>query len=398
MKKIILAFSGGLDTTFCIPYLQDKGYEVTTVTVDTGGFSQEELTAIAEKSDQMGAIEHILIDAESELYSKYITKIIQANYLRGGSYPACVGPERMVAAQAISEVAKEKGINAIAHGSTGAGNDQVRFDLALRAMIPKVEIIAPIRDEGFTRAQEVEYLKEKGVEVDETVKDYSINVGVLGTTIGGKETQGTMGLPPEEVYPSVAPLEKTPDEAEELKITFEKGIATAINDEKLSETELIKKVKSTAEKHGIGKDSHLGATILGIKGRIVFEAAAIKTLITAHKELEKSVLTSKQIFWKDHLGTVWGDMIHEGLCFDPVVEDIEAMIESSQKHVTGDVVLKLYKGNITVVGSESPYSLMDSEIGSYGEENKMWDGADAQGFCKLYGLEGVIAHHKHNKL
>ncbi|MDP3976372.1 MAG: argininosuccinate synthase [bacterium] len=397
MKTVLLAFSGGLDTSFCIPFFLEKGYEVITATVDTGGFSTEELQAIAKKSADLGAKEHVALDAQEELYQHFVVKIVQANYLRGGTYPSCVGPERIVAAKAIAKLALERGITTIAHGSTGAGNDQVRFDGALRAYIPAVEILAPIRDEGLTRAQEVEYLKKKGVEVSAHSKDYSINVGILGTTIGGKETKATLGLPPDEVYPHVKPIHQTPDEAESIVIGFETGEAVSVNGKKLGGAGVIHELNSVAEKHGVGKNTHLGATILGIKGRIAFEAPALSVLIRAHQELEKSVLTSRQSFWKNHLGTVWGDMIHEGQFFDPVVEDIEAMIDSSQRYVTGTVSVELLKGNITVLGSESEYSLLDTSIGTYGEENALWNGADARGFCKLYGLEGSIAFQKHQK-
>lgn len=393
--KVILAFSGGLDTSFLVPYLMEKGYSVYTATVNTGGFTPEEMTAIAQKSKDLGAYGHTAINAVPELYNDFVVKIIQANYLRGGVYPACVGPERIIAAKKIAELASMMGISVVAHGSTGAGNDQVRFDLALRAMMSSVEILAPIRDEGFTRAQEVEYLKTKGVVIPQKNLDYSINVGVLGTTIGGKETKTPLGLVPDEIYPHVATIVSAPEAGEEIEIGFKQGVAVSINGVAMDDLALIDAVKSVAQKHGVGRGAHLGTTILGIKGRVVFEAAALRVLIEAHKELEKSVLTSKQIFWKDHLGVVWGDSVHEGLYFDPVVADIEAMIASSQKTVTGVVTVRLHKGNIIVVGSKSEYSLMDSAFASYGEENSFWNGRDAQGFSKIYGLEGIIAHKKH---
>lgn len=397
MEKVILAFSGGLDTTYLVPYLIDKGYEVITATVNTGGFTPEQLAKIAEKSASLGAVEHKEIDAVDELYENFVVKVVQANYLRGGVYPACVGPERLVAAQKIAQLAKDMGVKNVAHGSTGAGNDQIRFDIALRALMDYVNIIVPIRDEQITRQQEVDYLNEKGIEVPPKSLDYSINVGVLGTTVGGGETKGTLGLPPDDVYPFVKAIKDTPDEPVEVKIGFEKGRAVSFNGEKMEGLDLINKLRVLAQEHGVGKGSHLGTTILGIKGRVVFESAAISILIAAHKELEKSVLTSKQIFWKDHLGTVWGDMVHEGLYFDPVVDDICAMIDSSQQNVIGEATVKLHKGNIVVVGSESKNSLLDDEIACYGEENSFWDGNDAKGFAKIYGLEGVIAHKKHNK-
>lgn len=394
-KKVILAFSGGLDTSFLVPYLMEKGYSVYTATVNTGGFTPEEMTAIAKKSKDLGAYGHTAINAIPELYNDFVVKIIQANYLRGGVYPACVGPERIIAAKKIAELASMMGITTVAHGSTGAGNDQVRFDLALRARLSSVEILAPIRDEGFTRAQEVEYLKTKGVVIPQKNLDYSINVGVLGTTIGGKETKTPLGLVPDEIYPHVATIVSAPETGEEIEIGFKQGVAASVNGVAMDDLALIDAVKSVAQKHGVGRGAHLGTTILGIKGRIVFEAAALRVLIEAHKELEKSVLTAKQIFWKDHLGVVWGDSVHEGLYFDPVVADIEAMIASSQKTVTGVVTVRLHKGNIIVVGSKSEYSLMDSAFASYGEENSFWNGRDAQGFSKIYGLEGIIAHKKH---
>lgn len=393
MKKALLAFSGGLDTTFCMPYLQEKGYEVTTITVNTGGFTKEELEKIEAKSKKLGAVEHIFIDAVDEFYEDFVKKVVWANYLRGGSYPACVGPERVVAAKTIAEVAKEKGIHTVVHGSTGAGNDQIRFDLCLRAILPEVEIIAPIRDEQLTRAQEVEYLKERGIEVDVGAKDYSVNVGVLGTTIGGKETGTTESLPPDDVFPFVKPLKECGDGVK-MTLKFEKGEVVEVNGEAIVGVPMIQKIRKIAEDNGVGKGSHLGTTILGIKGRIVFEAAAMKVIIAAHTELEKSVLTSKQVFWKNHLGTVWGDMVHEGLYFDPVITDIEAMMQSSQETVSGEVYINLVKGNVYLIGSKSKFSLMDSSIASYGEENAFWDGRDAQGFAKIYGLEGVIANHK----
>jgi argininosuccinate synthase len=228
--------------------------------------------------------------------------------------------------------------------------------------------------------------------------DYSINVGVLGTTIGGKETRTPLGLVPDDIYPNVATIADAPEHGEEILIEFEKGVAVSVNGVAMSGLTLIDAVRDVAQRHGVGRGTHLGTTILGIKGRIVFEAAALRVLIEGHKELEKSVLSSKQIFWKDHLGVVWGDSVHEGLYFDPVVADIGAMITSSQRTVTGTVTMKLHKGNIIVVGSQSRYSLMDSTFASYGEENSFWDGRDAAGFSRIYGLEGVIAHKKHNKV
>ncbi len=391
MNKAILAFSGGLDTSFCVLYLQEQGFEVTTLTVDTGGFTPEELDAIAARSAELGAVKHVSVDGRQALYDQMVTYIIKGNILRGGVYPLSVGPERVIQATALVEAARAAGAIAVAHGSTGAGNDQVRFDVAIRALAPDLRILTPIRDLGLTRAQEVAYLQARGFDVPLVTREYSINRGMLGTTIGGKETKDSWEVPPDAVYPTVTPVAQTPDEVETVIIGFEQGLPVSLNGEAVAPLALMAQLDALGAKHGVGKAIHLGDTILGIKGRIALEAPAPLILITAHRELEKLVLTKQQLFWKNHLAEVYGNLLHEGQYFDPVMRDIEAMINSSQARVTGEAKVRLFKGSLVVAGVRSPHSLMNRTVATYGEENLLWDGRDARGFCRIYGLQGMLA-------
>ncbi len=391
MKKIVLAFSGGLDTSFCVPYLKEKGYEVYAATVDTGGFTQKDIQKIKDRAKELNVKKHYVIDGKSSLYDKIVTYVIKGNILRGGVYPLCAGPERIIQAIEVIGVAKKIGANAVAHGSTGAGNDQVRFDVAIQTLAPELEIVTPIRELGITRGEEVAFLEKHGITVDKSAKDYSINKGMLGTTIGGKETKDSWELPPDGVYPTVVDIESAPKNGEEIIISFEKGLPTVVNGKPMSGIEIMNYLDKLGAKHGVGKGMHLGNTILGIKGRVVFEAPAALILIKTHKELEKLVHTKWQSFWKDMVAEAYGNFIHEGLYFDPVVKDIEALIDNSQGVVTGDVKIKLHKGNIIVIGVKSPYSLMDKKVATYGEQNLLWTGADATGFNKIYGLQGMLA-------
>lgn len=391
MKKIVLAFSGGLDTSFCVPYLKEKGYEVYAATVDTGGFTQKDILKIKDKAKELKVNKHFLINGKKSLYDKIVSYVIKGNILRGGVYPLCAGPERIIQAMEVIKIAKKIDADAVAHGSTGAGNDQVRFDVAIQTLAPELEIVTPIRDLGITRGEEISYLEKHGISVDKSSKDYSINKGMLGTTIGGKETKNSWELPPDEVYPTVVNIDNAPKNGEEIIISFDKGLPTAVNGKPMNGIEIMNHMDKLGAKHGVGKGMHLGNTILGIKGRVVFEAPAALILIKAHKELEKLVLTKWQSYWKDSVSEAYGNFLHEGLYFDPVVKDIEAMIDRSQTVVTGDVKVKLHKGNIIVVGVKSPYSLMDKKIATYGEQNLLWTAADAAGFSKIYGLQGVLA-------
>jgi argininosuccinate synthase len=307
-------------------------------------------------------------------------------------YPLCAGPERLVQALQVVEVAREYGAAAVAHGSTGAGNDQVRFDVAIRALMPEAEILTPVRDVGAQRSEEVAYLTSRGFGVEEKTGRYSVNKGMLGTTIGGGETLDSWEYPPEEAFVDTASAWEAPDRPASLELGFEEGLPVALDGVRLAPLDLMEGLAEMGGRHGVGRGMHLGNTILGLKGRVAFEAPAALIAIGAHKELEKLVLTKQQQFWKDHLADVYGNMLHEGLYFDPVMRDIEAMIDSSQGTVTGDVRVSLYRGQMRVTGCRSPYSLLDRQVGTYGETNRAWSGAEAAAFCKLYGLQSVLAY------
>lgn len=389
-KKLALAYSGGLDTSYLTLLLKQRGWDVVCVTVDTGGFEAGEIETIAAKARKLGAIEHIAIDARDAVYDKFVGYIIKGNILRGGVYPLCVAAERVQQAIATAEIARARGCQAVAHGSTGAGNDQVRFDAALRVVAPELEIITPIRDERVSRAEAAEKLKAAGVDVPVKTTEYSINVSLWGTTIGGRETHDPWQSPPEEVWRITRPVEKAADPLE-ITLGFDGGLAVSLDGKGCSGPELILKLNQIAGERGVGRGMHLGDTILGIKGRIAFEAPAPLVLIRAHRELEKLVLTKWQSFWKQQMGEFYGNLLHEGLYFDPVCRDIESMIDSSQQRVVGEVRVLLAHGNADVRGVRSPFSLMDTGVAKYGESNAYWDGADARGFCKLYPLQATLA-------
>lgn len=390
-NKVVLAFSGGLDTSYCAIYLQEQGYDVITLTVDTGGFDKQEIAQIAAKSKLLGAKHHYFVDGKVKLYDQFISYIIKGNILRGGVYPLCAGTERLIIAQKLIETAKKLGAGYVAHGSTGAGNDQVRFSVALQILAPDLKVLVPIRDSGIRREDELELLKKHYISVSSKSSVYSVNKSMLGVTIGGKETKDSWEAPSEEVYPGVAPLDKTPDQPAELVFSFEKGLPVGINGKKMAGIAIMDYLTKVGNKHGVGKSIHLGNTILGIKGRVAFAAPAAIILIKAHKELEKLVQTKWQSFWKDTLSDFYGQLLHEALYFDPVMRDLEAFINSSQENVTGDVKVKLFKGNIIIEGCRSPYSLMNPEIAVYGEENLMWDSRDVVGFSKIYAISNMLA-------
>ncbi len=392
MKKAVLAFSGGLDTSFCVVYLQEQGYDVVTVTVDTGGFTAEELAGIEARARALGALRHVTRDGRQALYDQMVTYVIKGNLLRGGVYPLSVGPERIIQAAEVARVARQEGAVAVAHGSTGAGNDQVRFDVALRVLAPELEILTPIRDLGLSRAEEAAFLQEQGFDVPLLSRNYSLNRGLLGTTLGGKETKGSWEVPPDSVYPTVVPVDQAPDTAATVIIGFEAGLPVSLDGEALGGLALMAQLDALGAQHGFGKAIHLGDTILGIKGRIALEAPAPLILVAAHRELEKLVLTKQQAFWKQQLAEVYGNLLHEGLYFDPVIRDIEALIDSSQRRVTGEAKVQLFKGHLSVTGVRSPYSLLAQDVATYGEENVLWDGRDARGFSKIYGIQAMLAH------
>lgn len=388
----VLAFSGGLDTSFCVAYLREQGYSVITVTVDTGGFSAAELQEITARSEELGAIHHHTIDGRQSLWDLVVRYVIGGNILRGGVYPLCAGPERIIQAMHVVEIARLHDAAAIVHGSTGAGNDQVRFDLSIRVLMPEAQIITPIRELGASRAGEVAFLTERGYSVPEKIGRYSINKGLLGVTIGGAETLNSWDYPPDSAFISTVSPVAAPDTPAVFSIRFQDGVPAGIDGESIPPIELMGTLAEIGGKHGIGRGIHLGNTILGLKGRVAFEAPAAHIAITAHKELEKLVLTKQQQFWKDHLADAYGNMLHEGLYFDPAMRDIEALISSSQRTVTGEVRVRLSKGNIIVEGAKSPFSLLDQKVGTYGEANRAWSGAEAAAFSKIYGLQSAMAH------
>ncbi len=389
--SIVLAFSGGLDTSFCVPYLRETYNEsVYTVTVDTGGSASE--SVLRARSKELGAVDHIHVDAKEQLFEDHLRYLIMGNVLRGGVYPLCVGAERVVQAQQVVKTARRVGARAIAHGSTGAGNDQIRFDVVVRLLADDMDLITPIRDQGLTRQFTTEYLSSRGYAVPAETTRYSINDGLWGTTVGGAETLGTRQPLPEDAYPhSVSPFE-APDDPALVRILFENGLPTALDGNSLDSVALIAALAKLGDAHGVGRDIHVGDTILGLKGRVAFEAAAALILITAHRELEKIVLTKWQRFQKDQLADFYGLLLHEGQHFDPVMRDIEAFLLSSQRVVTGDVTVQLYRGNIRVQGCGSPYSMFDTGVATYGEEPALWDGKDARSYSKLSGLQAYLAN------
>lgn len=390
-EKVVLAFSGGLDTSFCAKYLaEEKGYEVYTAVANTGGFSEEELKVIEEKAYRLGAVKHVTIDVTQEYYEKSIKYMVFGNVLRNGTYPISVSSERIFQAIAIINYAKEINAEYVAHGSTGAGNDQVRFDLTFQILAPEIKILTPTRDMTLTREDEINYLKKHGYAADFKKMEYSINKGLWGTSIGGKETLKSEQTLPEEAYPS----QVVKKEEETVTIGFAKGEITSINreisDDKIH---LINKLEDIANKFGIGRDMHIGDTIIGIKGRVGFEAAAPMLIINAHKMLEKHTLTKWQQYWKDQLGNWYGMFLHEAQYLEPVMRDIEQFLESSQQNVTGTVIIKLRPYSYTLVGVESDFDLMKTDFGEYGEVNKAWTADDVKGFTKILGNQMKIFYN-----
>ena len=385
---LVLGFSGGLDTTYCVKYLTDeKGYEVHSVIVNTGGFSEDELKKIEAHAYKLGVKTHTTVDAVKGYYDRIIKYLIFGNCLKNNTYPLSVSAERLSQALHIADHVKKLNASAVAHGSTGAGNDQVRFDMIFHIMIPGVEIITPIRDLKLSREQEIEYLKSKGVAMNFEKSMYSINKGLWGTSIGGKETLNSKGMLPEEAWPT----QITKSGSEEVRLGFEKGELHTINDKIFNHpSEAIQYLQTIAGPYGIGRDIHVGDTIIGIKGRVGFEAAAPMVILKAHHALEKHVITKWQLQWKDQLSLFYGNWLHEGQILDPVMRDIEAFFENSQQTVTGDVFVQLMPYRFQVMGIESKYDLMSSRFGKYGEMNTGFTGQDVRGFSKIFGNQTSI--------
>lgn len=389
-KKVVLGFSGGLDTTFCAKYLtEEKGYEVHSIIVNTGGFSQQELDQVEAHAKKLGVKSHKTVNAVKNYYDSIIKYLVFGNILKNNTYPLSVSAERLSQALHIAEYAKRLNADAVAHGSTGAGNDQVRFDMVLNIIAPGTEIITPIRDLKLSRESEIEYLKSKGVEMNFEKAVYSINKGLWGTSVGGRETLNSKGLLPEEAWPT----QVTKTGSEEVSLEFEKGELVKVNQKSFDHpTEAIQYLQAIAGPYGIGRDIHVGDTIIGIKGRVGFEAAAPMLILKGHHALEKHVLSKWQLQWKDQVSQFYGTWLHEGQILDPVMRDMEAYLESSQRNVTGKVFIQLHPYRYQVIGIESEFDLMNSAFGSYGEMNAGFTGDDVKGFTRIFGNQTAIYH------
>ena len=390
-ESILLAFSGGLDTSFCVPWLKDTYQRpVITVTVDTGGIDGAAAESLAERSAQLGAVEHHLIDARAAYFNQVLKYLLMGNVRRGGLYPLCVGAERVLQAQTIAQMALARKSRAVAHGCTAAGNDQVRFEVALRTLAPELEIIAPVRDRAFKRPEQLKYLEDHRLPIPPFGAAYSVNRGLWGVTIGGKETLTSDGSIPDGAWVLSKDAFSIPRAAERHSIGFEHGIPVSLDGVSLSAVALIEKLELLAGPFGIGRGIHLGDTVIGTKGRVAFEAPAADVLLTAHRELEKLVLTGKQARIKDSVAQPYGDLVHEGQHLDPVCRDIEALLLSSQARVSGEVRVLFRPGSVFVEGVTSPYSLMAASKGVYGESAGEWTPADALGYSKMLALTGVF--------
>lgn len=394
MKKAVLAFSGGLDTTYCAVYLTKiLGYEVHAATVNTGGFGTDEVATIENHALKLGVATYTCLDERENFYNKVIRFLVFGNILKNNTYPLSVSAERIVQAIAIAEYAKQIGADCIVHGSTGAGNDQVRFDMVFNILAPEIEIITPIRDNKLSREEEIAFLKLHGVEMNFEKAVYSINKGLWGTSVGGKETLTSHQPLPDEAYPT--PLTKL--EPANLTLSFEKGELTGINGTTYSPVEAILKLEELAAGYAIGRDIHVGDTIIGIKGRVGFEAAAPLIIIKAHHALEKHTLTKWQLYWKDQLAAWYGNWMHEGQYLDPTMRDMEVFMQNTQQTVSGDVFVTLHPHRFTINGIQSPHDLMAAKFGSYGEMNNAWTGDDVKGFAKIFGNQVAIYQQVNGK-
>jgi argininosuccinate synthase len=391
-KPIVLAYSGGLDTSFLVPWVaENTGRPVITVTVDTGGIDEAAARTLAERARALGAIEHHQVDARADYFEQVLRFLIMGNVKRGQLYPLCVGAERVMQAQTMAHMARQLGTNMIAHGCTAAGNDQVRFEVALRTLAPDLEVLAPVRDHAFKRQDELDYLQKRGLPVPPFGAAYSINRGLWGVTIGGKETLTSTGSIPDSAWVLTRDAFTNPRAPKRHVISFERGRPVALDGKAMSSVQVIESLESIAAPFGVGRGIHLGDTIIGTKGRVAFEAPAAETLLTAHRELEKLVLTGRQQRIKELVAQPYGDLVHEGQLLDPVCRDIEALLLSSQERVTGDVHVLFRPGNLFIEGVESPYSLMAASKGVYGEAVGEWTATDALGFSKIVSLTGVFA-------
>ncbi|MBT8107622.1 MAG: argininosuccinate synthase [Gammaproteobacteria bacterium] len=390
-SPIILAFSGGLDTSFCVPWLKENyGREVVTACVDTGGIDDDAAASLEQRALSLGAIEHVLIDAKQEFFDTVIRYLIAGNVLRGNAYPLCVGAERGLQAEKLAQIATQRGATTVAHGCTAAGNDQVRFEVALSTLNPGLEVLAPVRDNSWVRDEQLAYLKDHDMPLPPQGSAYSINRGLWGITIGGQETLTSEGSIPESAWVLSAEAFSTPLEPSSHTLTFSKGVPSKLDGKALPPVKLIEALEKLAGSYGIGRGIHLGDTVLGTKGRVAFEAPAAITLITAHRELEKLVLSAHQARVKDSIAAVYGDMVHYGQQLDLACDDIEALLLSSQKRVSGDVHFTLRPGQLFIDGVDSDYSLLAATKGVYGEAAGEWTPADALGYARVLSLTGML--------
>ena len=393
MGKVILAFSGGLDTTYCVVWLRKQGYEVHTITINTGGFDGDEINEMADKSRRLGAVTHKTVNVEFDYYQKCIRYLIAGNVLKNNIYPLSVSAERVFQALEVANYAKAMNASGIAHGSTGAGNDQVRFDMIFHAIYPEADIITPIRDQNLSREEEIQFLKDNKITGDWGKASYSVNQGLWGTSVGGKETLSSNEYLPDEAFPT----QLRENGQIELALHFKNGQPYKINDSKYDPVTLIKKLNEMASPLAIGRDIHVGDTIIGIKGRVGFEAPAPLIIIKAHHLLEKHVLGKNQIFLKDQLSLTYGNLMHEGQYLDPSMRDIEAFFDSTQQKVTGIVFIRLLPYRFILLGVESPHDLMQAGNGKYGEMNEGWSGQDVRGFSKIFGNQTMIYNKIHGQ-
>ncbi len=388
---IILAFSGGLDTSFCVPWLKETyGRDVITATIDTGGIDAAAATALEQRALALGAVEHVLVDSKQDFFDSVIRYLIYGNVLRGQAYPLCVGAERGLQAARLAQLASDRGATTVAHGCTAAGNDQVRFEVALRTLNPGLEILAPVRDNNWVREEQMIFLENHGMPLPAQGSDYSINRGLWGITIGGRETLTSESAIPESAWVLSAGAFTESKPPSQHAIEFERGIPVALDGEALPPVQLIEKLELLAGSYGIGRGIHLGDTILGTKGRVAFEAPAAITLITTHRELEKLVLSAAQIRVKDSIASTYGDLVHEGKQLDLVCGDIKALLDSSQQRVTGTVEFSLRPGNLFITGVTSPHSLLAATKGVYGETAGEWTAADVLGYARILSLPGSL--------
>jgi argininosuccinate synthase len=393
-QKIVLAFSGGLDTTYCAIYLSKiKNYEVHAITVNTGGFDDAGVAAIKKHAENLGVASYTCIDVTKKYYDSCIKYLIFGNVLKNATYPLSVSAERMIQAITVADYVKEIAATAVAHGSTGAGNDQVRFDMVFQTMIPQAEIITPIRDLKLSREAEINFLKEHNVSMNFEKAAYSINKGLWGTSVGGKETLNSKDYLPETAWPT----QVTETAEKNIALSFDKGELVGIDDTVFeNRVTAIQTLQAMAQPYGIGRDIHVGDTIIGIKGRVGFEAAAPIIIIKAHHLLEKHTLTKNQLYWKDQLSTWYGNWLHEGQLLDPTMRNIESFLTDTQKNVTGKVFVTLLPYRFLVTGIESENDLMNNKFGSYGEMNNSWTGNDVKGFAKIFGNQNTIYNLTHN--